>query len=284
MYAVDFFGGGKNCFLKMTLHELTETAVKAALKGGKVINEVYESPDSDFKVEIKADNSPLTIADKRSDKEIRELLESTEIPVLSEEMAAAPYEQRGAWNLLWIVDPLDGTKEFVGRRDDFTVNIALVEGHTPVAGVVYLPVFKTLYFALKGEGSFRVDNVGDDEDVPLTSLIARGHKLPLDRGDRPYTCVASVSHMNEDTRLFIEELKLKHPDLKTVSRGSSIKICLVAEGSADIYPRFGPTMEWDTAAGHAVALMAGHDVVEADGGARLAYNKKDLLNPHFIVR
>lgn len=246
--------------------------------------EIYDDPGADFEVERKADDSPLTVADRRANETICDMLASTGIPILSEEIAAAPYETRASWERLWIVDPLDGTKEFIKRRDDFTVNIALVENGVPVAGVVYLPVFGTLYVAVKGEGSFRVEGVRPDSALSLDELLAAGMPLPLPRGERPYTCVASVSHLNDDTRRFIDGLRAVHPDLATVSRGSSIKICLVAEGRADIYPRMAPTMEWDTAAGHAVALMAGRDIVRADDGTPLTYNKRDLHNPHFIVK
>jgi len=268
----------------MDLHTLTETAVMAALRGGGRIMEIYDDPAADFEVERKADDSPLTVADRRADEVICAMLAATGIPVLSEEMAAAPYETRSGWERLWIVDPLDGTKEFIGRRDDFTVNIALVEGGVPVAGAVYLPVFGILYVAVKGEGSFRVDGVRPDTAATLSELMAMGTPLPLPAGDRPYTCVASVSHLDDDTRRFIDSLRAVHPDLAIVSRGSSIKICLVAEGAADIYPRMAPTMEWDTAAGHAVALMAGRDIVRADDMTPLAYNKRDLHNPRFIVK
>ena len=246
--------------------------------------EIYDDPEADFEVERKADNSPLTVADRRANHTICDMLAATGIPILSEEMAAAPYDTRAGWERLWIVDPLDGTKEFIGRRDDFTVNIALVERGVPVAGVVYLPVFATLYVAVKGEGSFRTDGVKPGSDASLDSLTAAGIRLPLPQEERPYTCVASMSHLNDDTRRFIDELRIAHPDLTTVSRGSSIKICLVAEGRADIYPRLAPTMEWDTAAGHAVALMAGCDIVRADDNTPLRYNKRDLHNPHFIVK
>lgn len=267
----------------MTMDKLADTAVIAALRGGGRIMSVYCDPDADFQIERKADNSPLTIADRKADESIRAHLQPTGIPILSEEAAAAPYEERSGWRRLWIVDPLDGTKEFIGRRDDFTVNIALVEDGVPVLGVVYLPVFKTLYLALRGRGSFRVSSLDADATPSVDDLVSRGERLPLPVEPRPYTCVASVSHMNEPTRLFLDSLRERHPDLVTVSRGSSIKICLVAEGSADIYPRLAPTMEWDTAAGHAVALMAGRNVVEAGSKVPLRYNKPELTNPQFIV-
>lgn len=267
----------------MNLHTLTETAVISALRGGERIMEIYDDPEADFEVERKADDSPLTVADRRANETICKRLAATGIPILSEEMAAEPYETRVGWKRLWIVDPLDGTKEFIGRRDDFTVNIALVEEGVPVAGVVYLPVFGTLYVALHGEGSFRIDDVRPNSTASLKELMARGTMLPLPVSERPYTCVASVSHLDDGTRRFIDALRADYPALVTVSRGSSIKMCLVAEGSADIYPRLAPTMEWDTAAGHAVALMAGCNVVRADDMKPLTYNKRDLHNPHFIV-
>ena len=202
----------------MTMDKLAETAVIAALRGGGRIMSVYCDPDADFQIERKADNSPLTIADRKADEAIGALLKPTGVPILSEEVAAAPYEERAAWRRLWIVDPLDGTKEFIGRRDDFTVNIALVEDGVPVLGVVYLPVFKTLYFALCGVGSFRVSGIEPHESLTIGELTARGERLPLPGGSRPYTCVASVSHMNDLTRLFLDTPTLKRYRAEAPSR------------------------------------------------------------------
>ena len=218
---------------------------------------------ADFGVEMKADNSPLTLADKASHEVIMRHLRPTAIPVLSEEGAHLPYEERKAWRRLWIVDPLDGTKEFIKRNGEFTVNIALVEDGTPVLGVILMPATGALYAAIVGQ-PFAPHNGGS--------------------AARPFTVVASRSHLNDETAAYIEALRAQHPDLQCVSAGSSLKICLVAEGKADVYPRFAPTMEWDTAAGHAIALAAGLTVTDPHTGCPLTYNKPDLHNPHFIVQ
>ena len=247
-------------------HELLDVAIRAALAAGRDIMAIYDDPAADFGIERKADNSPLTRADKAAHARIMTFLEPTGIPVLSEEGAHLPFEVRRHWQRLWIVDPLDGTKEFIKRNGEFTVNIALVEDGTPVMGVIYVPVKEQLFYGIQGEGAWKQES--------KTQLFP----------PRPFTVVASRSHLSPETEAFIEELRREHPDLQLVSSGSSLKICLVAEGRADIYPRHAPTMEWDTAAGHAIALAAGCRVVDATTGEPLTYNKEDLHNPWFIVR
>ena len=214
---------------------------------------------------------------------------------MREEEKEVPYSERSANKNLWIVDPLDGTKEFIKRNGEFTVNVALVENGTPVIGVVYVPVSNTLYFANKEIGSFKIDGETllsssfflDNNRNGLLSFISNAEKLPLSslsKNDNEITVVASRSHNNEETEKYISDLKTKYKDVIIVSSGSSIKICLVAEGIADVYPRFAPTMEWDTAAGHAVALYAGKQVLMTDEKTSLYYNKENLLNPYFIVK
>ena len=249
---------------------LLDIAIRASLAAGRDILSIYDDPAADFGIERKADNSPLTRADKAAHQRIMTYLEPTGIPVLSEEGAHLPYEERRHWQRLWIVDPLDGTKEFIKRNGEFTVNIALVENGTPVMGVIYVPVKDELYYG-SSEGAF---------------MEAKGIKdaLPHETRHRNFTCVASRSHLSPETEAFINELRREHPALELISSGSSLKICLVAEGKADIYPRHAPTMEWDTAAGHAIALAAGHEMVDATTGHPLTYNKEDLHNPWFIVR
>lgn len=250
--------------------ELLATAIKAALDAGRDIMEIYDDPEADFGIERKADNSPLTRADKAAHARIMTYLEPTSIPVLSEEGAHLPYDERRTWQRLWIVDPLDGTKEFIKRNGEFTVNIALVEDCAPVMGVIYVPVKQQLYYGIVGEGATK------EEDVVRSSL-------PLPAGERAFTVVASRSHLSAETADFIDNLRREHPDLELVSSGSSLKICLVAEGRADIYPRHAPTMEWDTAAGDAIARAAGREVVDATTDEPLRYNKEDLHNPWFVV-
>lgn len=256
-----------------------QIAITAALQGGAAILDVYNNAET--KVEYKDDKSPLTQADGAAHRAIVKLLEPTGIPILSEEGKSIPTETRCSWSQLWIVDPLDGTKEFIKRNGEFTVNIALVEEGKPVAGVIYVPVLEELYVGTVGEGAYKLKAAPD----VLASALDWGsaQKLPVTH-DIPFTAVGSRSHMNEDTAQFLERYKAAHGEVAILSRGSSLKICMVAEGKAHVYPRFAPTMEWDTAAGQAIAESAGFEMVHPKTGASLQYNKEDLLNPHFIVR
>lgn len=260
-------------------------AIDAALKAGKEILSIYEDPASDFKIERKADNSPLTIADRKAHETIVAILNDTPFPVLSEEGKHMGYEVRSQWDTLWIVDPLDGTKEFIKRNGEFTVNIALVQNSVPVMGVIYVPVRKELYFALEGVGAYKCSGIIglEDDSVALERLIKESERMPLEDVCDHFIVVASRSHLSPETEEYIADLKKKHGSVELVSSGSSIKICLVAEGKADVYPRFAPTMEWDTAAGHAIARAAGMEVYQAGKDEPLRYNKEDLLNPWFIV-
>ena len=238
-------------------NERLSCAIRAALTAGKDILEIYNDPKADFAIERKADNSPLTIADKRANERITGLLSETTIPILSEEGKHLDYDVRREWKTLWIVDPLDGTKEFIKRNGEFTVNIALVENGVPVMGVIYVPVART----------------------------EQADRLPLEQADtKGFVVVASRSHLSPETEEYIQRLRKEYGDIHLISCGSSLKICAVAEGSADIYPRFAPTMEWDTAAGHAIARAAGRNIYQTDGKTPLHYNKEDLLNPWFIVK
>lgn len=262
-------------------------AVYAAIVAGQEIIDVY---GREFTVEIKEDKSPLTEADKRANAKIMELLSPSDLPVMSEEGRSIPYEERSSWHSLWIVDPLDGTKEFIKRNGEFTVNIALIIKGRPVAGVVYAPVMGLLYFGGEAMGSYRIltDSISSslfsEKQPSWDQLISQGEQLPMNLSPRPYRVVASRSHMSEETAAFVEALKKEHAEVELISKGSSLKICLVAEGSADVYPRFAPTMEWDTAAGQAVASGAGKSLVRTDDGSDMRYNREDLLNPWFIVR
>ena len=268
-----------------TTESLLLTAVNAAICAGREIMEVYDDPAQDFGIELKADHSPLTKADRRADGVIAEALRGTGICILSEESAHAPYEERRLWERLWIVDPLDGTKEFIKKNGDFTVNIALAEGGRPIMGTIFVPATRELYWGAEGIGAGKVDGIASDKHFSdATELAAASTPLPSDRGPRKFTVVASRSHLSDETRAYIDHLGTEHGDIATLSRGSSLKFCMVAEGIADIYPRFAPTMEWDTAAGHAIATAAGCEVTRADDGTPLLYNKEDLHNPWFIVR
>lgn len=274
--------GNSNFMEQLSNNELTkllQTVISAALKAGGEMLKIYNDPAADFEIERKADNSPLTVADRRSNDVIMEFLRSTPYPVISEENRAIPYETRKKWKTLWIVDPLDGTKEFIKRNGEFTVNIALVENGTPVLGVIYVPVKKTLYYGIAEQGAFRADNISG-----MNFDTAKATRLPLPREHKTFTVVASRSHMSAETESFINDLRTEYHTVELTSVGSSIKICLVAEGSADVYPRFAPTMEWDTAAGHAIAKAAGKEMYHEDGKTPLEYNKENLLNPWFIVK
>ena len=241
-----------------------EIAKEASLLAGAKILEIYNSDD--FAVELKGDNSPLTKADKAAHEIIMSFLEPTDIPVLSEEGRDIAYEERGAWEYLWVVDPLDGTKEFIKRNGEFTVNIALIRNQEPILGVVYAPVLNKLYAAAEGAGATL--KVADQESVLNT-------KEELDLTRPNLKVVASRSHLNDDTQAFLDQLT--NPEI--VSMGSSLKFMVIAEGNADVYPRFAPTMEWDTAAAHAVLKELGGKVTDPKGES-LKYNKENLLNPY----
>lgn len=263
--------------------QYTLKAIDAALKAGEQILSIYEDPASDFQIERKADNSPLTIADRKAHQVISKMLSDTPYPILSEEGRSIPYKERSRWESLWIVDPLDGTKEFIKRNGEFTVNIAWVSGSLPRMGVIYVPVKRILYFADERLGAYKLEGITSREDATLGELMARAVKLPSDKGHEGYVVVASRSHLTPETEQFVKEARTNHRKVEMVSKGSSIKMCLVAEGLADVYPRFAPTMEWDTAAGHAIVRAAGGEIYRTDVYEPLHYNKENLLNPWFIV-
>jgi 3'(2'), 5'-bisphosphate nucleotidase len=294
---------------------MIDIILKTAVEAGAAILDVY---DRDFKVEFKADESPLTAADMASHNIIVQALASTPYPVLSEESAHVPYEERSRWDTYWLVDPLDGTKEFIKKNGEFTVNIALVENGIPVLGVVYAPAMQILYYGSQAEGmeqgAWRVENC-EGKSVDEIFSAASSCAVPHPPCTSPLRVVASKSHCNDETLEFIAALESEYGTVERVSRGSSLKLCMVAEGSAGIYPRIAPTMEWDTAAAHAVVVAAGGRVLEYDKNlpvdayirekrdtegrsaptasdlpqsARpalrpLRYNKKNLLNPYFVV-
>lgn len=259
-------------------------AIDAALAAGKVILDVYNDPASDFQIEKKADNSPLTLADRKAHEVIMAYLQDTDYPVLSEEGKHLPYEERSQWHTLWIVDPLDGTKEFIKRNGEFTVNIALVENGVPVFGVIYVPVKETLYWGEISSGAYKMEEVVARDGRSLEEMMDSAVALPCPEDKDVFVIVASRSHLSAETEEYIEKKKEIYPQVELVSVGSSIKICWVSEGTADEYPRFAPTMEWDTAAGHAIAKAAGAEVYQAGKEEPLVYNKPDLLNPWFIVK
>ncbi|MFB5663405.1 3'(2'),5'-bisphosphate nucleotidase CysQ [Alteribacillus sp. HJP-4] len=258
------------------------SVIQAAIDAGKMIMDVYET---DFQVEYKEDESPLTIADKRAHLVIKEVLEAeySEIPILSEEGEHLPYSERASWKEFWLVDPLDGTKEFIKKNDEFTVNIALIRDGKPVFGVIYAPALDMLYVGDESRGAIKIEEADGKYFTSLAEIFNTGVKLP-EAGAliNKVRVVASRSHMSEETSHFIKELE-NSAEVETVSAGSSLKLCLVAEGSADYYPRFAPTMEWDTGAGQAIVEAAGGKVTVAGEEKTLIYNKENLKNPWFLA-
>ncbi len=278
------------------------TSILAAINAGDAILDVYRS--AEFEVEEKADKSPLTLADKRSHEIIVNCLAKFDIPILSEEGTDIPYLERNKWDTYWLIDPLDGTKEFIKKNGEFTVNIAMIRENKPVAGVICVPDRDTLYFASTGIGSYKADahqiaelligqkdtsdqlaGLSDsDPGQRLKDLIGLSTILPINQTtNRPYTIAGSRSHATPELEAFVEQKRREHGEVEFISAGSSLKLCLVAEGRADIYPRTGPTMEWDTAAGQAVVEFSGGKVFKYDTEEPLDYNKENLLNPWFVV-
>lgn len=253
-----------------------------AVAAGIDIMDVYSG---DMEVEHKDDDSPLTIADKRAHQIIAAGLEKldADIPVLSEEGNIASYEERKNWKKFWLVDPLDGTKEFIKKNGEFTVNIALIEDSFPVLGIIYAPALDTLYIGAGEKGAVKIAQASNRGFASFDEMWSMGEIISALSPEGPAEVVASRSHMNEETEAFINELKETHDPVNVVSAGSSLKFCLVAEGQAHFYPRYAPTMEWDTAAGQAVVEAAGGSVLD-DSKNRFAYNKENLKNGWFLVK
>ena len=265
---------------QINLREALTIAISSAYDAGLEILKVY---DTAFNVEQKDDNSPLTQADRNAHNVIMASLTVTNLPVLSEEGRKIPFSERSKWRRFWMVDPLDGTKEFVKRNGEFTVNIALIENGISIAGVIYVPVTGVMYFALPKEGAFKIDTFNRPK-ANLDEWMDSAKRLPVKTGERKYRVVGSRSHKSQETADYMDKLRQQHGDLDIVTMGSSLKICLVAEGVADIYPRFAPTMEWDTAAGHAIAKAAGKEIYDHRTGKAMVYNKENLLNNWFVCQ
>jgi 3'(2'), 5'-bisphosphate nucleotidase len=243
-----------------------QIVIDIAKEAGREIMKIYNYAHNDWDIELKKDDSPLTLADRRSHEVIECKLAAhfPEIPILSEEGKDIPYSVRKDWRCYWCVDPLDGTKEFIAKNGEFTVNIALMVNNEPVLGVIYVPVQDVVYYGQKGKGSYKAKN-------GTTTAIRCLKKT------RSLVAVGSKSHRSGQEDQYLSQLDVK----EVVSVGSSLKFCLVAEGKAQIYYRYGPTMEWDTAAGHAIALHSGATISQPNGDA-FVYNKPDLLNSSFI--
>jgi len=244
-----------------------ETIVAIAKNAGDEIMKIYEK---DFSVVYKDDKSPLTEADTKSNEIICKALEELypSIPMLSEENKAASYEERKTWEYFWLIDPIDGTKEFIKKNGEFTVNIALIFKNEPVLGVVYAPAMNDMYYAKKGDGAFK-----NNQKLPLFDNKTPKEKLYV---------VASKSHLSVETQNYIDALETK--TVEQVSKGSSLKLCMVATGEADVYPRLAPTMEWDTAAADAIVRESGKMTYQFETLSPVIYNKENLLNPWFIVK
>jgi 3'(2'), 5'-bisphosphate nucleotidase len=263
----------------MKQEQLLSIATEAALKAGEAIMEIYDT--NDFEVDFKSDNSPLTKADLASHNIIESFLLKTGVPILSEEGKHLPYEERKSWQKLWIVDPIDGTKEFINKNGEFTVNIALIENQKPILGVIYVPALNDLYYSTLEDGAFKVSNI--ETFSSLESIKTQAIQLPVKSKERPFTVVASRSHLSEETKLYIHALEKEYGKVDCISKGSSLKLCMVAEGTADCYPRFAPTMEWDTAAGQAICNHAGFSVLDWKTKKEMKYNREELLNNWFLV-
>jgi len=264
------------------MDEVNKIAIKAAVLAGKAIMKIYDGDD--FMVQTKSDDSPLTKADISANDVINSFLEGTSIPIISEENRQLDYEVRKNWSEYWVVDPLDGTKEFIKGNGEFTVNIARVQNGQPNFGVIYAPVLRHLYIGdTASNKSYKIE-LGEHHEIPKDLLQVKNEISPLDKSpDNSIKVVGSRSHMNDKTKEFIDDLNTSYESVEVVSKGSSLKFCMVAEGAAHVYPRFAPTMEWDTAAGQAICNAVGVKVISKETNLSLVYNKENLLNSHFIV-
>ena len=265
--------------------QLMAKAYNAAVRAGAVILDIYKRED--YHISLKNDQSPLTIADRRAHETIKEYLGSTRIPILSEEGREMLYDERKNWDLFWLVDPLDGTKEFINGNNEFTVNIALMSDNEAVAAVVYVPYISRMFMAVKGGGAYVKENVtaSADSEADYASIGEGLISLPVaTKGNEPMQIAISRSHNTPETFAHIDAIRSCVPDLEVVEQGSSYKFCMLAEGTVDYYVRTSNTYEWDTAAGELILAEAGGSTVAIDSGKHLAYNKELLNNPHFVAR
>ena len=258
----------------------------AAVKAGAAIMKVYKNSD-DYDIGIKSDKSPITIADRLAHNAIKEALGATRIPILSEEGREMLYDERRNWDLFWLVDPLDGTVEFIKGNNEFTVNIALMENNICVASVVYVPYLEKIYIADRGAGSYVKRGVAPDSgaDYSYDEIFADHERLPLsDRANERLRIAVSRSHQTPETGEYVRRAMELHPDAEVIEQGSSYKFCLLAEGSVDYYVRTTRTYEWDTAAGELILTEAGGVVRSLPDDEPFRYNKEDLSNPWFVCK
>ncbi|MBN2485653.1 MAG: 3'(2'),5'-bisphosphate nucleotidase CysQ [Bacteroidales bacterium] len=262
----------------MILSGELKIAIQAAIDAGKATLQYYGKP---MQITNKSDYSPLTQADIEADRIIACRLAVTQIPVLSEESKSIAYSERKQWKQYWLVDPLDGTKEFINNSNEYTVNIALMLNNKPVAGIIYVPAKDTLYYGRAGEGAYKLEKAGTlAEDI----LFKPGVYMPLPGNTTTdLVVIASRSHPDPNTLSFIKNIESSYNQVSIENYGSSLKFCMLAEGKADIYPRLGPTMEWDIAAGHAIIEAAGINIVQYKTKTPLVFNKENLLNPWFVA-
>ena len=271
----------------MDTPSLLKLAISAALEAVNKILKIYET---DFSVITKSDNTPVTLADKGASDSIIKALSCTNIPIISEEEDVLDYTERKQWPKVWLIDPLDGTKEFVKRNGEFTVNIALIENNRPIIGVIFSPVSKELYFSsvngksCKVDGALVVAEINKNERNLIETLIKIGVNLPIQKLPKTYTVVASRSHLSRELNQHIEKLKNLYGDVEIINVGSSIKQCWVAEGKAHEYLRLGTTMEWDTAAGQCILEQSGCHLVDLETNQAMLYNKESMKNSYFIAK
>lgn len=269
----------------MDYKELLKLGITAAFKAGEEILRIY---NTDFYVETKSDNTPVTLADRTSGECIAKILSASNIPVISEEEEILDYSIRKTWSRVWIVDPLDGTKEYVKRNGEFAVNIALVENNKPVIGIIYAPVIKDIYFAYHMGGSYKITQ--HDMIVELTKKNLADHlfefarKLPAQKQPKTYTVVGSRSHLSREINQHVDRLRNLYGEVDMISVGSSIKQCWVAEGKAHEYARYGTTMEWDTAAGQCILEEAGCQLIDLATNRPMVYNRENMKNSYFIAK
>ena len=262
---------------------LLPCAFNAAVRAGAEIMKVYHRR-AEYDIEVKSDNTPLTLADRLAHSKIKEVLGETRIPILSEEGREMLYDERKNWEMFWLVDPLDGTIEFIKGNNEFTVNIALMAENRCVSAVIYVPYLCKAYFAELDGGAMVVEGITPSEDASYTDndIRARARRLPLNReAHSPFRIAVSRSHQTAETALYVEEMRKHHTDIEVVEQGSSYKFCLLAEGAIDYYPRTTATYEWDTAAAELILTEAGGRVHSLPGKEALRYNKSDLRNPWF---
>ena len=261
----------------MKLSKNLKLAIQASIQAGKKIIEIYNSDN--FNLEYKLDDSPLTLADTASNKIIENILEPSNIPILSEEGNILDFNNRKNLKQLWIVDPLDGTKEFIKKNNEYTVNVALIENSVPVIGVIYAPALNVLYFSERKLGAYKTLITALDEFDN-----SKAFRLPLVENSNEYKVLTSRSHLDDNTLDYIDNLKVNNLKVVSIPMGSSLKFCLLAEGIANCYPRFSPCMEWDTAAGQIICEEAGFKVVDLKTMKPIVYNRENLINNYFIAK